>query len=417
MPDLPDTDDPYLLLAVKPDATADEVRRAYLRRVKVFKPDRAPKAFQRVREAYERLLAGFELAVQLGNVSHHSAGWDLDAQPPTGSASPDKTRRERLQALIDTVYVALSQQRHDEAARLLLTPDAERLAVDPAFTTPLLDTCCATIWSAPVLATALTARYPDIIDAADSSAGPHWQHPFWDLRSLASELPGWTRHTESLPELTAFLGEGALGNGAVASRSRDALAARVTDEPMRVLAALDGAVVGAPEVLNLLTERADTWADDRQPMSADDDSITAAALVRGLLASLDEFGTLGAGWAKRLIITLAAPAVLIAIGAPLTPLLFALGVSAIGYHAWFDATAALYRKLVRPTIVPWLIATGRPLASVTEQLRTQVSARSALLGLLRPDALRRYPQMLEQDKGLQAFAALARLAHARRVVG
>lgn len=52
---LPDTDDPYVLLDVRPGASSDQIRRAYLRRVKVYKPDRHPAEFRRVREAYDRL--------------------------------------------------------------------------------------------------------------------------------------------------------------------------------------------------------------------------------------------------------------------------------------------------------------------------------------------------------------------------
>lgn len=52
---LPDTDDPYVLLDVRPGASSDQIRRAYLRRVKVYKPDRFPAEFRRVREAYDRL--------------------------------------------------------------------------------------------------------------------------------------------------------------------------------------------------------------------------------------------------------------------------------------------------------------------------------------------------------------------------
>lgn len=52
---LPDTDDPYVLLDVRPGASTEQIRRAYLRRVKVWKPDRHPAEFRRVREAYDRL--------------------------------------------------------------------------------------------------------------------------------------------------------------------------------------------------------------------------------------------------------------------------------------------------------------------------------------------------------------------------
>ena len=53
--ELPQTDDPYVLLDVRPGASADQIRRAYLRRVKVYKPDRFPAEFRRVREAYDRV--------------------------------------------------------------------------------------------------------------------------------------------------------------------------------------------------------------------------------------------------------------------------------------------------------------------------------------------------------------------------
>ncbi|MCX4244119.1 J domain-containing protein [Paraliomyxa miuraensis] len=53
--ELPQTDDPYVLLDVRPGASAEQIRRAYLRRVKVYKPDRHPAEFRRIREAYDRL--------------------------------------------------------------------------------------------------------------------------------------------------------------------------------------------------------------------------------------------------------------------------------------------------------------------------------------------------------------------------
>ncbi|MEX1367933.1 MAG: DnaJ domain-containing protein [Nannocystaceae bacterium] len=52
---LPDTDDPYVLLDVRAGASLEQIRRAYLRRVKTYKPDRHPAEFRRVREAYDHL--------------------------------------------------------------------------------------------------------------------------------------------------------------------------------------------------------------------------------------------------------------------------------------------------------------------------------------------------------------------------
>lgn len=43
------------LLRIDEEATHDQVRRAYLRLVKVYKPERDPEGFRRLREAFERV--------------------------------------------------------------------------------------------------------------------------------------------------------------------------------------------------------------------------------------------------------------------------------------------------------------------------------------------------------------------------
>ena len=48
-------DDPRNVLGIGPDAGDEEVRAAYLRKVKEFPPDRSPREFERVRDAYEVL--------------------------------------------------------------------------------------------------------------------------------------------------------------------------------------------------------------------------------------------------------------------------------------------------------------------------------------------------------------------------
>jgi len=47
--------DPFATLGVHSDATDEEVRSAYLRKVKEFPPDRNPNEFEQVRDAYELL--------------------------------------------------------------------------------------------------------------------------------------------------------------------------------------------------------------------------------------------------------------------------------------------------------------------------------------------------------------------------
>jgi len=47
--------DPYRILGIPPESGDQEIRAAYLRKVKEFPPDRAPREFEQVRDAYETL--------------------------------------------------------------------------------------------------------------------------------------------------------------------------------------------------------------------------------------------------------------------------------------------------------------------------------------------------------------------------
>ncbi len=47
--------DPYQLLGIPPEAGDEEIRAAYLRKVKEYPPDRAPREFEKVRDAYDLL--------------------------------------------------------------------------------------------------------------------------------------------------------------------------------------------------------------------------------------------------------------------------------------------------------------------------------------------------------------------------
>ena len=47
--------DPAAVLGVSADATDEEIRAAYLQKVRECPPDRAPEPFERVRDAYEML--------------------------------------------------------------------------------------------------------------------------------------------------------------------------------------------------------------------------------------------------------------------------------------------------------------------------------------------------------------------------
>ena len=45
--------DPHVILGIGPDAGEEEIRAAYLRKVKEYPPDRAPQEFEKIRDAYE----------------------------------------------------------------------------------------------------------------------------------------------------------------------------------------------------------------------------------------------------------------------------------------------------------------------------------------------------------------------------
>lgn len=47
--------DPWSVLGVSPDANDDQIRAAYVRKVKEFPPDRCGREFETIRDAYEQL--------------------------------------------------------------------------------------------------------------------------------------------------------------------------------------------------------------------------------------------------------------------------------------------------------------------------------------------------------------------------
>jgi hypothetical protein len=48
--------DPYQVLGVRPDASSEDIRRAYWEQVRAHPPEREPEVFKRIRSAYEQLM-------------------------------------------------------------------------------------------------------------------------------------------------------------------------------------------------------------------------------------------------------------------------------------------------------------------------------------------------------------------------
>ena len=52
--------DPFVLLGISTEAKETDLRKAYLKKVKEFPPDRFPEEFERIRDAYEILRDPFK---------------------------------------------------------------------------------------------------------------------------------------------------------------------------------------------------------------------------------------------------------------------------------------------------------------------------------------------------------------------
>ena len=50
-----DHNEPHKILEISPDASPEEIRRAYLKKVREFPPEEAPAEFERIRDAYDFL--------------------------------------------------------------------------------------------------------------------------------------------------------------------------------------------------------------------------------------------------------------------------------------------------------------------------------------------------------------------------
>jgi hypothetical protein len=57
-PNLPDTDNPFELLGLEEDADERAIKRAYVKAIKIFRPERRPEEFQRLNQAYRDLTEG-----------------------------------------------------------------------------------------------------------------------------------------------------------------------------------------------------------------------------------------------------------------------------------------------------------------------------------------------------------------------
>lgn len=86
-PPLPPGDDPFELLGVPEDANDKDIRKAYAKRIRVYRPDRAPAEFQRIHRAFERLTHGRSLVLPRPPASDEPPAATEGATPPVDAGA------------------------------------------------------------------------------------------------------------------------------------------------------------------------------------------------------------------------------------------------------------------------------------------------------------------------------------------
>ena len=201
-PRLPDTDDPFVLLGVERDADTRTIRQAYARLIRIYRPDRAPREFQRIHAAFEEMQRTESLGSELGKLrverqagaadpgdasaeprsGQRSAATAPSGQPPSGASSDggadlDETERARATEVA---------RRLDEARDLAERGDRAAAA---AVVSALLDerTPLDLLAATPEHAE-LVARHPSLswTQLVGASSGAGAIRVVWDLAWLTA---------------------------------------------------------------------------------------------------------------------------------------------------------------------------------------------------------------------------------------
>lgn len=122
-PRLPDTDDPYVLLGIAPDADGKAIRQAYARLIRIYRPDRAPREFQRIHAAFEEALPAERPRLQPIRM-HAPASSPEDAdRPPSQAAAPTPSAPAQEPGEAERARAAGVARRLDDAGRLAESGD------------------------------------------------------------------------------------------------------------------------------------------------------------------------------------------------------------------------------------------------------------------------------------------------------
>lgn len=155
LPPLPDTDDPHRLLGVAADASDREIRSAYARLIRVYRPDRAPGAFQRIHAAYELVRGG-------------DAPATITAVAATPEPRPARHTVTQAEAHVRSAWADASAVRGDELDRLVARTLAAGAPIDEILDDLDQDTVFAVLDSKALTWSALIEHHD--LDVAEAIA-------------------------------------------------------------------------------------------------------------------------------------------------------------------------------------------------------------------------------------------------------
>jgi hypothetical protein len=422
-PDLPDTDDPWAVLDVPRGSPAAEIRRAYLRRIKVYKPDAHPEAFTRIRAAFEALydderdrptaaVGGWDDEDDARPPDSIEQGWGHTVPPGTDAgglsatrAAAKKDERARTETLVLALERAISADDRDEAVRLLLEPEHAMLAVDPRVADAVVRVACSVALSQPERFEELWSAFADVLH----EQAIEYRHGIMaSMRSAAREWPAWQRAIGDAHELSRFVElSGTLDDGRLHALGRE-VAERAQSDPQEVGRRLQRAERDAPAVLDLYVQAVDAWTERfGAPSRRESDGEASIAPALASLLARNEIlsgaklrRTIGSGLVVLLVLWLSTSPILM--GAAALALLSIVNALA------FDPTTRIYREILRPAIAAW-VWQGHDIDDAVVALKTEVDRLPTGRRVFEPDTPSRYPELLAADRALAAWASTARM--------
>jgi hypothetical protein len=190
-PPLPESDNPFVVLGVERGCGERELKLAYARLVRLYRPDRMPREFQRVQAAYEAAAAG-------AATFRHD-----EVTPPADEGKPGTSRDTLREFDAQAIERILASDDVAGALAIVNEPGFDRAADhDTALRTIALRVACVAVW----------AGYSEDADSihhrhAHGDFHDWWETVYDDRRGLLDAWLKWNlRHRKPLwlPRLLQF---------------------------------------------------------------------------------------------------------------------------------------------------------------------------------------------------------------------